>query len=324
MDVQAPVEAEQFAPPADSDNATPALAAAQADSPAPRQRRRTFLPPPLRRPLLRATRWTHSPLALWTGSLLTAVATVAIVVAVVQVGVRGVTAPQTHYYYPNLDISSAPDESNIFPSPADNVGPPSIELPDPNDLVGSLTIQPVISDDQMAQAVLQSYDLDGAFSLEGEAPNGNDPRNGLIASFEAAYQREGSIANDVFPGLKAAFSDVAVYTDANTASTQMNDVDVNQLGLEAGLPDMVATSLDLTTVGDESRAAHLLGTAGGLQVEVVLIQFRVGGTVGVVGAAAGLGDDPNLSDQALALAQAQMRNMLGLEPPASASPSTIP
>ena len=321
VEVQAPAEvAADSAPPAVADGEFDA-APAPLNSPPPaivsHRQRRSIVPRPLRRGLERAGRWSHSRPALWIGSAITAAAVAAVVVAVVQVGIRGVSAPNTHYYYPQYDAASyTPPPPSIFPQPASEVGPPSIELPDANGLSGSLTIVPAVPEEQMAQAVLQSYDLDGAFSLEGEAPNGNDPRNGLLASFEATYQRDSSSIDQSydFPGLKAVFSDVAVYSDAATASAQMNDVDITQLGLEAGLPDMVTTPLAIPSIGDESRAARLIGTAGGMQVEVVLIQFRVGGSVGVVGAAAGLGVDGNLSDQAVALAQTQMRNMLGLTP----------
>jgi hypothetical protein len=326
VDFQAPVEeildAAASEPAAECEPAPAAavtsLSPAQAATatPAAPRRQRSYLPPRLRRVVRRTARWTHTPVALWIGSCVTAALAALVVGGVVLVGVRGVSAPNTHYYYPQAtDLGSSIDDSLIFPRPQPVVGPPSIELGIPGTITGVPSTTPRVSYDQLEHAVLQDYDLDNVFSLEGAAPVGEDPRNGLIAVFNASFQRGMSAidpSTTEFPGLKAVFSNVAVYTDATTASAQMDSLNVDQLGLSAGLPDMTATPLSIAQIADESRAVRLLGTAGGDVVEVVLIQFRINGAVGVVGAAAALGDDPDLLTQAVALAQTQQRNMLDL------------
>jgi len=280
---------------------------------------RDALPPGLIALWEAARRWSRRPVALAAGTALAVVLIVGVVAALVVVGVVGIGAGSAHFYYPSLSTSSLDTEGarHIFPTHLPQVGPPAPEVPDAAGLQGSLAPMPEVSFDRLQHAVLQPIDLDGSFMIVEQVPTGSDPTSGLIASFDASYERgdEAAAQTVLFPGLKAVFSQVLVYRTAAIASAQLNLVDVQQLGAQAGLPGMVAEPVDLPAVGDESRAVRLMGIAAGEPVEVVIVQFRVNSVIGVLGVAAREGDDPALLDQAVALARAQMRDILSLVVP---------
>jgi hypothetical protein len=277
----------------------------------------TLLPRSLLQWRARMQTLCQRPAALAAGTALAVVLMVGVVTALVVVGIAGIGAGNAHFYYPGTSASSFEPASaqHIFPTHLPQVGPPAPEVPDAAGLQGSLAPLPDVSFESLQHAVLQPIDLDSSFTIVEQVPTGNDPASGLLASFDASYER-GDIATaaqtTAFPGLKAVFSQVLFYRTAAIASTQLNLVDIQQLGAQAGLPGMAAEPVDLPTVGDESRAVRLMGIAAGEPVEVVIVQFRVNNVIGVLGVAARTGDDPDLLDQAVALARAQMRDVLSL------------
>lgn len=293
------------------------------------------------RPARRLLVWTHTPLALRLGTAVTALLAVATVAGVLIVGVAGVGVPNSYYcaYLGQMthsaaacDAAVAPntyagvnpqDTLSIFPQPHSYYGPPLPEFP--HSLAGSLASAPpdLALNAALSEAVLQPRDLTFVFPSEGEGPADSDPLNGLLASYHEVRQRSGT-ESAAFPGLVAVLSDVGLYQDSATASAQLTLLDDGQLGADAGFPDMAAATLTADQVGNESRVVELRGTAAGRQVVIDLVQFREGNAVGLVGAAAvDDGSDPDLLNQAVALATTQDIHMVGLSAQAPpANPST--
>lgn len=302
------------------------------------------------RPLKRVLRWTHTPLALRLGTVATAALAIATVAGALVVGVAGIGAQSSHWHYvaggaivagsdsSDTTASNAAKTStlSIFPRPIPSLGPPVPLAQLPSDLstsVGSAPSQATVNA-MLSDAVLQPRDLNLSFPSEGSYPAGDDPANGLLGSYHEVFQRDSTAASVAYPGLVAIMSEVGLYSDAATASAQLAALDDSGLGAQAGFPGMSAVPLLAGNVGDESRAVQLRGIAAGQNVVIDLVQFRQGAAIGLVGVAVGadIGSsadlaDPDLDNQASALAMVQdihMQNIIGDAQATPAAPAGQP
>jgi hypothetical protein len=161
---------------------------------------------------------------------------------------------------------------------------------------------PIQLDQEVEKLVLQPQDLPVGFDQLPGTSTGADPSRGLMASFHYVYERLVPLeaAGD---STVAVFSFSGLYRDDASASQQIDNLDPDQLGREAGVPDMIGGYVFTRKVGDSSIGVHLTGSEAGVRVGVYIVAFTRGSVEGIVGVAATEGSES--LEQALQLAEAQ-------------------
>jgi hypothetical protein len=265
------------------------------------------VPAALRRRLERLQRWSHTPRALWLGTLSAGTLAVFTVVMLATVGFGGVG---THVELPPAPLADT--YSSGIPSSIDNVYPPVYPLPP---LIAGPPLPPDSSlPNRLATLVLQPYDLPIDFRITDQGANDNTSEDGLVGSYHVLFTRglNGSSSAGL-PGVISVLSIASVYRDVPVAAAPIEGNDLSGLGTLAGLPDLKAEPVSVTQViGDETRVVHLTGNSYGFQIGAYLVEFRRGAVDGIVGLVAPKGSE-SLHD-AIALAQQQESRIEQSEP----------